>query len=144
MDIRRPMTDLDLRLIDWFRPTGRPIHILLSKADKLSRQEQTKALRSVKAEVATWGDASLYSVQLFSSLKKPVLKSASLCSLAGWISKSSLARPSRAKSRSLQIKRPRIRGVRGPKCLNVVKAPAQGGEAGDSACHLQSLTWVNA
>ncbi|MCL2344880.1 MAG: ribosome biogenesis GTP-binding protein YihA/YsxC [Desulfobulbus sp.] len=70
MDIRRPMTDLDLRLIDWFRPTGRPIHILLSKADKLSRQEQTKALRSVKAEVATWGDAGLYSVQLFSSLKK--------------------------------------------------------------------------
>jgi GTP-binding protein len=33
MDIRRPMTDLDLRLIDWFRPTGRPIHIMLSKAD---------------------------------------------------------------------------------------------------------------
>lgn len=70
MDIRRPMTDLDLKLIDWFRPTGRPIHIMLSKADKLSRQEQTKALRSVRAEVATWGDAGLYSVQLFSSLKK--------------------------------------------------------------------------
>ncbi len=70
MDVRRPMTDLDLQLIDWFRPTGRPIHIMLSKADKLSRQEQTKALRSVKAEVATWGDAELYSVQLFSSLKK--------------------------------------------------------------------------
>jgi GTP-binding protein len=70
MDIRRPMTDLDLKLIDWFRPTGRPIHILLSKADKLSRQEQTKALRSVKAEVGTWGDAEQYSAQLFSSLKK--------------------------------------------------------------------------
>ena len=28
MDIRRPFTDLDIRLIDWFRPTGRPIHIL--------------------------------------------------------------------------------------------------------------------
>lgn len=70
MDARRPFTDLDLKLIDWFRPTGRPIHILLSKADKLSRQEQTKILRSVKAEIATWGDAGLYSVQLFSSLKK--------------------------------------------------------------------------
>ena len=55
MDIRRPLTDLDLRLIDWFRPTGRPIHVLLSKADKVSRQEQTKVLRSVKAELATWG-----------------------------------------------------------------------------------------
>ena len=84
MDIRRPMTDLDLRLIDWFRPTGRPIHIMLSKADKLSRQEQTKSLRSVKAEVATWGDADLYTVQLFSSLKKTGVEECEDV-LAGWL-----------------------------------------------------------
>jgi GTP-binding protein len=84
MDIRRPLTDLDLRLIDWFRPTGRPIHILLSKADKLSRQEQTKVLSSVKAELATWGDAELYSVQLFSSLKKTGVEDAEKV-LAGWL-----------------------------------------------------------
>ncbi len=85
MDSRRPLTDLDLRLIDWFRPTGRPIHILLSKADKLSRQEQTKVLRSVRAEVATWGDAELYSVQLFSSLKKTGIEEAEGV-LARWLS----------------------------------------------------------
>ena len=84
MDSRRPFTDLDIRLIDWFRPTGRPIHILLSKADKLSRQEQTKVLRSVKAEIATWGDAELYSVQLFSSLKKSGVEEAERV-LAGWL-----------------------------------------------------------
>ncbi|MGB9495722.1 MAG: ribosome biogenesis GTP-binding protein YihA/YsxC [Azonexus sp.] len=84
MDIRRPLTDLDLRLIDWFRPTGRPIHILLSKADKVSRQEQTKILRSVKAELATWGGAALYSVQLFSSLKKIGVEEAEGV-LAGWL-----------------------------------------------------------
>ena len=84
MDIRRPLTDLDIRLIDWFRPTGRPIHILLSKADKLSRQEQTKVLRSLKAELATWGDSSLYSVQLFSSLKKTGVEEAETV-LAGWL-----------------------------------------------------------
>ena len=84
MDIRRPLTDLDLRLIDWFRPTGRPIHILLSKADKVSRQEQTKILRSVKAELATWGGAELYSVQLFSSLKKTGVEEAESV-LAGWL-----------------------------------------------------------
>jgi len=84
MDIRRPLTDLDLRLIDWFRPTGRPIHVLLSKADKLSRQEQTKTLRSVKAELATWGDAASYSVQLFSSLKKTGVDEAEAV-LAGWL-----------------------------------------------------------
>ena len=84
MDIRRPLTDLDLRLIDWFRPTGRPIHVLLSKADKLSRLEQAKALRSVQAELATWGDAELYSVQLFSSLKKTGVEEAEAV-LAGWL-----------------------------------------------------------
>ena len=84
MDIRRPMTDLDVRLIDWFRPTGRPIHIMLSKADKLSRQEQTKMVRSVKAEVATWGNADLYTVQLFSSLKKTGVQEAEAV-LAGWL-----------------------------------------------------------
>lgn len=84
MDIRRPLTDLDLRLIDWFRPTGRPIHILLSKADKVSRQEQTKILRSVKAELATWGSGELYSVQLFSSLKKTGVDEAEGV-LAGWL-----------------------------------------------------------
>ena len=84
MDSRRPFTELDVRLIDWFRPTGRPIHIMLSKADKLSRQEQTKVLRSVKAEIATWGDAELYSVQLFSSLKKTGVEEAERV-LAGWL-----------------------------------------------------------
>ncbi len=84
MDSRRPFTELDVRLIDWFRPTGRPIHIMLSKADKLSRQEQTQVLRSVKAEIATWGDAELYSVQLFSSLKKTGVEEAERV-LAGWL-----------------------------------------------------------
>ena len=84
MDIRRPFTDLDLRLIDWFRPTGRPIHILLSKADKLSRQEQSKVFQSVKAEIATWGDAAQYSVQLFSSLKKTGIEDAEAV-LSAWL-----------------------------------------------------------
>ena len=84
MDIRRPLTDLDLRLIDWFRPTGRPIHILLSKADKLSRQEQITVLRAVKADLATWGDADLYSVQLFSSLKRTGVEEAEAL-LGAWL-----------------------------------------------------------
>ncbi|MDD2885029.1 MAG: ribosome biogenesis GTP-binding protein YihA/YsxC [Dechloromonas sp.] len=91
MDIRRPFTDLDIRLIDWFRPTGRPIHILLSKADKLSRQEQSKVLKSVRAEIATWGDAALYSVQLFSSLKKTGVEEAETV-LAGWLN---MAKPTK-------------------------------------------------
>ena len=68
MDARHPLKDLDRRMLDYFTPTGRPVHILLSKADKLSRQEQATPLRKVKAELAQYGDT--VSVQLFSSLKK--------------------------------------------------------------------------
>lgn len=83
MDCRRPLTDLDRRLIDWFRPTGRPIHIMLSKSDKLSRQEQSRVLRAVKGEMALWGDGD-YTVQLFSSLKKTGIDEAETI-LANWL-----------------------------------------------------------
>ena len=83
MDSRRPFTDLDRNLIEWFKPTGRPIHLLLSKADKLSRQEQTKVLRAVKAEIANWGGGA-YTAQLFSSLKKTGVEEAEAV-LAGWL-----------------------------------------------------------
>lgn len=82
MDCRRPLTDLDWRMIEWFRPTGRPIHILLSKADKLSRQDQIKTLRAVKAELAKQGEG--FTVQLFSSLKKTGIDEAEAV-LAGWL-----------------------------------------------------------
>lgn len=68
MDSRRPLTDMDWQMLEWFAPTGRPVHVLLSKADKLSRQEQTKTLRQVKADMADLGCP--VSVQLFSSLKR--------------------------------------------------------------------------
>lgn len=68
MDSRRPLTDLDLRLINWFLPTGRPLHVLLSKSDKLTRQQSLQTLRSVQAELAKMGPQ--LSAQLFSSLKK--------------------------------------------------------------------------
>lgn len=82
MDARRPMTELDLRMFDWFGPTGRPIHVLLSKADKLSRQEQTKTLRAVKDQLGRMGEH--YSVQLFSSLKKSGVEEAEVV-LAQWL-----------------------------------------------------------
>ena len=68
MDSRRPLTEMDWQMLEWFAPTGRPVHVLLSKADKLSRQEQTKTLRQVKNDLADLGCP--VSVQLFSSLKR--------------------------------------------------------------------------
>ncbi|SUA24754.1 ribosome biogenesis GTP-binding protein YsxC [Neisseria gonorrhoeae] len=37
MDARHPLKELDIRMLDFFHTTGRPVHILLSKADKLSK-----------------------------------------------------------------------------------------------------------
>lgn len=82
MDARRPLTDLDRQMINWFGPTGKPIHCLLTKADKLTKQEQAKILREVKAEVADAG--SPITAQLFSSLKKTGLEEAEAV-IGGWL-----------------------------------------------------------
>jgi GTP-binding protein len=82
MDARHPLTELDWQMIDWFLPTGTPIHILLSKADKLTRQEQAKTLRAVTTEVAKAKGA--ITAQLFSSLKKTGVEEARGVIL-GWL-----------------------------------------------------------
>jgi GTP-binding protein len=68
MDARHPLTPLDRQMLDWFGPTGKPTHILLTKSDKLSRSEAMKTLAAVRKELQqAWGNCS---AQLFSSLKK--------------------------------------------------------------------------
>lgn len=68
MDSRHPLTPLDQRMLEWFGPTGKPIHVLLTKSDKLSRSEAMKTLAAVRKELQdNWGNCT---VQLFSSLKK--------------------------------------------------------------------------
>ena len=57
-------------MLDFFAKTGRPVHILLSKADKLSKNEQIKTLSSVKKALKPFSERQDVSVQLFSSLKK--------------------------------------------------------------------------
>lgn len=68
MDARHPLTPLDQQMIGWFAPSGRPIHILLTKSDKLSRNQASAARAFVQRELS--GMAGQVSVQLFSSLKK--------------------------------------------------------------------------
>jgi len=67
MDARHPLTPLDERLIDWLRAAGRPAHILLTKADKLSRQAAQVTLKQVRERARHLLPGA--SVQLFSSLK---------------------------------------------------------------------------
>lgn len=68
MDSRHPLTPLDEQMLDWFAPTGKPVHVLLTKSDKLTRQQATLTLNRVKSHLAE--HFPFCSVQLFSSLKK--------------------------------------------------------------------------
>jgi len=68
MDCRRPLTPLDEQMLDWFAPTGKPVHVVLTKSDKLSRQQATKTLNDVKAHLDEF--FPFCTVQLFSNLKK--------------------------------------------------------------------------
>jgi len=64
MDARHPLTELDERMLGWFIPTGKPIHILLTKADKLSRNEAATTLARVRRAI---GEMPRTTAQLFSS-----------------------------------------------------------------------------
>lgn len=68
MDARRPFTDLDDNMIEWFATSGKPIHVLLTKADKLNRSERTDALRTTERALAAKGPQ--HRAQLFSALDK--------------------------------------------------------------------------
>lgn len=68
MDVRHPLTELDGQLLEWLKPTGAPVHILLSKSDKLGIQEAGATLRDVNAALAR--DYANCSAQLFSSTHK--------------------------------------------------------------------------
>ncbi|PIT45507.1 ribosome biogenesis GTP-binding protein YihA/YsxC [Snodgrassella alvi] len=70
MDARHPLKELDKQMLDFFAVTRRPVHILLSKADKLSKNDQIKTLTSVKKALQPYIARQQVTVQLFSSLKK--------------------------------------------------------------------------
>jgi GTP-binding protein len=67
MDIRHPLQDSDWQMIHFFNQRCKPIHIVLTKADKISRQQQQETLKKVRLELSEYSNISL---QTFSSLKK--------------------------------------------------------------------------
>lgn len=68
MDIRHPLKELDQSMIDWALTRELPVHILLTKADKLSRGQAQSTVLQVRRHYELMVD--LVSVQSFSSLKK--------------------------------------------------------------------------
>lgn len=68
MDVRHPLKDLDQMMIDWALNRELPVHILLTKSDKLSRSEVKNTVLKVRKHYDL--AEHLISVQSFSSLKK--------------------------------------------------------------------------
>ena len=54
-DARRPLVASDRQFLDWLAPVAAPRLVLLSKADKLSRAEQAKALEQARVALAASG-----------------------------------------------------------------------------------------
>lgn len=65
MDARRPLTEFDAQMLDWAAARDCAVHVLLTKADKLSRGAAGNTLLGVRREL---GD--LATVQLFSALTR--------------------------------------------------------------------------
>lgn len=62
MDTRHPLKEGDVQLIEFALDRGLPLHLVLTKADKLGRGKQNEALRQVQAAVG-----GMASIQLFSA-----------------------------------------------------------------------------
>lgn len=72
MDIRHPLQEFDTLIINWALASEMPVHILLTKADKLKFGAAKSTLLKVQQALAE--DEDLISAQLFSALKRTGLE----------------------------------------------------------------------
>jgi GTP-binding protein len=90
MDVRHPLTPLDRQLLEWFAATGRPVHVLLTKADKLSRSQASAQLK--KVQMVLRDDYPGCTAQLFSSSARQGLEQARE-TISGWLEGASALNP---------------------------------------------------
>lgn len=76
MDSRHPLKDYDRQMLDYASAIGKPCHVLLTKADKLSRNEAARTLAAVRKALESEGLGAGVSVQLFSATAKTGLDEA--------------------------------------------------------------------
>jgi len=61
MDSRRPLTEIDHRMLAMAAGAGCRVHVLLTKADKLSRGRAAATLQAVQSELGETASAQLFS-----------------------------------------------------------------------------------
>lgn len=86
-DIRHPLKEFDRMMIDWAVQSDLPMHILLTKSDKLKRGAAQNTLLAVRKELAPLANLS---VQLFSSLKDVGVEEAR-SKLSAWLAVETVA-----------------------------------------------------
>ncbi|MFW9606349.1 MAG: ribosome biogenesis GTP-binding protein YihA/YsxC [Pseudomonas sp.] len=75
MDVRHPLTEFDRMMLDWAKASRLPLHILLTKADKLTFGAARNTLLGVQKDIRQqWGEVA--SVQLFSAPKRQGIEDA--------------------------------------------------------------------
>ena len=74
MDVRHPFKEFDQHMLTWATENQLPVHVLLTKTDKLSRNEANKTLFQARKQLAGYGEN--LSIQLFSSLNRAGLEEA--------------------------------------------------------------------
>ena len=65
-DIRHPLKKFDQMMVEWSKQSDLPLHLLLTKADKLKRGAAQNTLLKVEKELADFDNVN---VQLFSALR---------------------------------------------------------------------------
>ena len=83
MDCRHPLTEFDQQMLRWCASAGLPVHVLLTKADKLKRGPASASLLAVRRQLGEFHSKA--TVQLFSALKKLGVDEAREV-IAGWLS----------------------------------------------------------
>jgi len=68
MDVRHPLQEFDQVMLDWAVRSNMPVHIVLTKADKLSRGPAKNQLLAVRKQLEALGGT--ITVQLFSAHNK--------------------------------------------------------------------------
>ncbi|MDO3388085.1 ribosome biogenesis GTP-binding protein YihA/YsxC [Gilvimarinus sp. SDUM040013] len=84
MDIRHPMQEYDTLVINWAIEVAMPVHVLLTKADKLKKGPAQATLLQVRKSFKEAGVNDLVTVQTFSSLKNAGLDQLKQ-TLSGWL-----------------------------------------------------------
>jgi len=67
MDVRHPLTEFDEQMVSWCESTKTPLHVVLTKADKLGRGAASAQLLGVKQRLKSC--SIQVDAQLFSSLR---------------------------------------------------------------------------